>query len=64
MFICEKSDNDNDLYEKLNEAFKLSKDKINSIPIIIYFAEKDYKIIDPNKLEAFLEKYDFEKVSH
>ena len=54
---------DNDLYEKLNEAFKLNKDKINSIPIIVFFEEKDYKIIDPNKLESFLIKNNFEKVS-
>ena len=57
-----ENDND-DLYDKLNESFKLNKDKINSIPIIIYYKDKDYKIIDPNKLESFLEKNDFEKVS-
>ena len=58
-----KEDENNDLYDKLNESFKLSKDKINSVPIIIYFEEKDYKIIDHNKLESFLEKNNFEKVS-
>ena len=54
---------DDDLYDKLNDSFKLNKDKINSIPIIIYFKDKDYKIIDPNKLESFLIKNNFEKVS-
>lgn len=58
-----KEDEDNDLYDKLNESFKLNKDKINSIPIIIYFEGKDYKIVDPNKLESFLAKNNFEKVS-
>ncbi len=54
---------DNDLYDNINKAFKLSKDKINSIPIIVYFKDKSYEIIDPNKLENFLEKNKFEKVS-
>ena len=54
---------DNDLYDKINKAFELSKDKINSIPIIVYFKDKSYEIIDPNKLENFLEKNKFEKVS-
>ena len=54
---------DNDLYDNINKAFKLSKDKINSIPIIVYFKDKSYEIIDPNKLENFLEKNEFEKVS-
>ena len=54
---------DNDFYDKINETFQLKKDKINSIPIIIYFNKKSYEIIDPNKLESFLENNDFEKVS-
>ncbi len=55
---------DNDLYDKINDKFKLTKDKINSIPIIIYFKEGSYEIVDPNKLDSFLEKNNFEKVSH
>ena len=60
-----EEDEERDLYERLNDSFKLNKDKINSIPIIIYFEKdkKDYKIIDPNKLESFLIKNNFEKVS-
>lgn len=54
---------DNDLYDKLNDSFNLDKDKINSIPIILYFKDNKYEIVDPNKLESFLEKNNFEKVS-
>ena len=41
---------DDDLYDKLNETFNLNKDQVNSIPIIIYFKDKEYKIVDPKKL--------------
>ena len=58
-----KIKNNDDLYDKINDSFGLKKDKINSIPIIIYFKNKTYEIVDPNKLEKFLEKNNFEKVS-
>ena len=58
-----KEKNDDDLDEKLNNKLKLNKDRINSVPIIIYFEKDSYKIIDPNKLQNFLEKNEFEKVS-
>ena len=54
---------DDEIYDTINDKLKLNKDKINSIPIIVYFSEKDYHIIDPNKLENFLKKNNFEKVS-
>ncbi len=54
---------DDNLYDEINKTFNLAKDKINSIPIIIYFKDKSYEIVDPNKLESFLEKNNFEKVS-
>ena len=62
-----KQKDDDDFYDKINETFNLKKDKINSIPIIVYFENKEddieYHIIDPNKLESFLIKNEFEKVS-
>lgn len=58
-----KEKDDDDLDEKLNDKLNLTKDKINSVPIIIYFEKDSYKIIDPNKLQSFLEKNEFEKIS-
>lgn len=54
---------DKNYLNTLNESLKLTKDKINKVPVIIYFSKQNYEIIDANELDKLLEKKGFEKTA-